>query len=100
MSKTILDRNRILTAIQEELEHAYNKHREKRWGRYEFYAILKEEVDEVWDAIKNNESFNKLVLEIIQVATMCIRYLETGDRYKGIIIYDMLNRKREVNKKD
>lgn len=41
---------------------------------HEGYAILKEEVDEMWDAIKANDIEHSR-LEAIQVAAMAIRYL-------------------------
>ena len=75
-------RNHILMEIQAELEHAYAKHGCEKWGRHEFYAIIKEEVDETWDAIKRDLPMVTLEKEIIQIAAMCIRYLETGDRYE------------------
>jgi integrase len=68
-------------AIDAELSNAYAKHGKEQWGRHEFYAILKEEVDELWDAIKRDLPQDQVVHEAIQVATMIFRYLETGDRY-------------------
>jgi len=65
------------------LEKAYEKHGDAPWSRHEFYGILKEEFDEVWDAIKDDEPIENLMKEILQVAGVCMRYLETGDRYKG-----------------
>jgi NTP pyrophosphatase (non-canonical NTP hydrolase) len=41
---------------------------------HEGYAVLKEEVDELWDAIKRNDSAN-MQEEAIQVAAMSIRFL-------------------------
>ncbi len=69
-------------AITYELERAYAKHGRAQWGRHEFYAILKEEVDELWDDIKSDEPQAKLEKEAIQIAAMVFRYLETGDRYR------------------
>lgn len=65
-----------------ELSRAYAKHGRLPWGRHEFYAILKEEVDELWDAIKADDPQEKVIEEAIQVASMVFRYLETGDRYR------------------
>lgn len=75
-------RTNILSEIHNELVRAYAKHGSEQWGRHEFYAIMKEEVDEAWDAIKQNLPMAVLKKEIIQIAAMCIRYLETGDRYR------------------
>jgi NTP pyrophosphatase (non-canonical NTP hydrolase) len=68
-------------AVITELERAYSKHGKDQWGRHEFYAILKEEVDELWDAIKADSPIGEVEKEAIQVAAMVFRYLETGDRY-------------------
>ncbi len=76
-------RERIFRKIERELDHAYSKHGDAPWGRHEFYAILKEEVDELWDDIKRDNPIEGLMNEAIQVAAMCVRYLETDDRYAG-----------------
>jgi hypothetical protein len=70
-----------LADVRRELDHAYAKHGVAPWSRHEFYAILKEEVDELWDAIKADEPLDRVRAEAIQVAAMPVRYLETGDRY-------------------
>lgn len=77
-----IDRARIIETVSAELDHAYAKHGREQWGRHEFYAILKEEVDELWDAIKSDAHQNDVRAEAIDVMAMCIRYLETGDRYR------------------
>lgn len=76
--------HRLQTAgmIATELDKAYAKHGAEPWGRHEFYAILKEEVDELWDAIKADHPQEDVIKEAIQVAAMVFRYLETGDRYR------------------
>lgn len=77
------ERGILMARIGAELDRAYAKHGRDPWGRHEFYAILKEEVDELWDAIKRDAPDAELLPEIIQVAAMCFRYVETGDRYRG-----------------
>ena len=42
---------------------------------HEGYAVLLEEVDELWDEIKKNGSKDRLTKEAIQVAAMSIRFL-------------------------
>lgn len=79
--------------MEDEIDRAYEKHGKDLWGRHEFYGIIKEEIDEVFDAIKKNESQEKLEKEIIQVAAMCMRYLETGDRYGWNNKYDKQGQK-------
>jgi len=71
-----------MNAIASELDRAYAKHGRGQWGRHEFYAILKEEVDEMWDAIKADDPIEDVRNEAIQIAAMVFRYLETGDRYQ------------------
>lgn len=75
-------RAELMQNIADELDHAYEKHGDEQWGRHEFYAILKEEVDELWDAIKGDFEQDEVVAELMQVAAMCFRYYETGDRYR------------------
>lgn len=75
-------RNEFIKRIEEEIDRAYAKHGTDQWGRHEFYGIMKEEVDEVWDDIKRDAPAEDLEKEIIQVAAMCLRYFETGSRYR------------------
>ena len=70
--------------VSTEVDRAYGKHGSDLWGRHEFYAVMKEEVDEVWEAIKANAPNDVLLKEIVQVAAMCLRYVETGDRYEAM----------------
>lgn len=64
----------IGTEACQELERAT-----KKYGSFasphEGYAILKEEVDELWDAIKANESPQRKREEAIQVAAMALRFV-------------------------
>lgn len=77
----VASRSELFEAIENELELAYRKHGRDPWGRHEWYAITLEELDEAWAAIKADRPYAELRAEIIQVAAMCLRYLETGDRY-------------------
>lgn len=70
-------------AVQAELAHAYAKHGALPWSRHEFFAVLREEVDELWDDVKSDAPTENLLREMIQIAAMCVRYAETPDRYKG-----------------
>lgn len=92
------NRVQIFNLISSEVDRAYAKHGRDKWGRHEFYAILKEEVDEAWDAIKADMDSDFLTKEIVQIAAMCFRYLETGDRYrdKGESILEHEEVMREV----
>ena len=77
-------RRRFFQMIEKELDHAYEKHGTEPWSRHEFFAILLEEVDELWDDIKSDESLETLIKELVQVAAMCFRYAETGEMGKVI----------------
>lgn len=74
-------RARFFEDVTAELDHAYAKHGADLWGRHEFYGVLAEEVDEVWDAIKKDLPLDDVYKEAVQVAAMCLRFFETGDRY-------------------
>lgn len=76
-------RQQFVAAMLAELDHAYSKHGAKPWGRHELYGVLKEEVDELWDAIKRDEPTENVVKEAMQIACVCLRYIETGDAYRG-----------------
>lgn len=76
-------RGELFARIGKELDRAYAKHGRDAWGRHEFFAILKEEVDELWDDIKADAPDESLYKELVQVAAMCFRYYETGDRYRN-----------------
>lgn len=80
--RRVVHRYEVLEAIQRETERAYRKHGTDQWGRHEFYAVLKEEVDELWDEIKLDNPQIRVRLEVIDVMAVCLRYLETGDRYR------------------
>jgi hypothetical protein len=46
-------------------------------SRHEGYAIIEEEVDELWDAIKAKGSAREhIAREAVQVAAMAIRFVE------------------------
>lgn len=70
-------RVKILREISEELNRAYEKHGTAPWSRHEFYGIIKEEVDEMWDCIKRDEPTERVLEEAKQVAAMVFRYIET-----------------------
>lgn len=64
----------IGTEACQELERATEKYGPFA-SSHEGYAVLKEEVDELWDAIKRNESPQKKREEAIQVAAMALRFV-------------------------
>lgn len=83
MSEPQVDRRfGFLSRIAAELDRAYAKHGRAQWGRHEFFGIIKEEFDEMWEDIKRDAPQDVLEKEIVQVAAMCFRYFETRDRYR------------------
>ncbi|TKB87567.1 MAG: hypothetical protein E8D43_00880 [Nitrospira sp.] len=59
--------------IQHEYSQARKKHRPMH-SAHEGYAVLKEEVDEMWDAIKAND-IPHARREALQVAAMALAFL-------------------------
>jgi len=82
--RRITARDSFVGLVKDELDRAYAKHGEEPWSRHEFYAILLEEVDELWDDIKADKPLDLMLKELVQVAAMCLRYAETGDMQKVV----------------
>lgn len=72
-------------AVDVELSRAYAKHGTERWSRHEFKGVIDEEYDEMWDAIKKDAPSHELVAEVIEVAAMCFRFLETSVRRNALV---------------
>lgn len=62
-----------LAEIFDEYKRARSKHGPMR-GPHEGYAVLLEEVDELWDEVKGNNP-ERARKEVIQVAAMALGYL-------------------------
>lgn len=45
--------------------------------------MLVEEVDELIEAIRQDLPTDEVIKELRQIACVCQRYVETGDRYRG-----------------
>ncbi len=63
----------VLSQIRSELIRATSKHGPMR-SAHEGYAVLKEEVDELWDDVKAN-NHRGAVIEAVQVAAMAARFV-------------------------
>ncbi len=70
----------FLRAVHAEMLRAQTKHPTPMRSAHEGYAILKEEVDEMWDAIKA-DNLDDAKKEAVQVAAMALRFLH--DSYHG-----------------
>ena len=47
---------------------------------HEGYAVIKEEVDELWDYIKESKKVTPCIMqraEVIQIMAMCVKFLES-----------------------
>lgn len=82
-----MSKQNLFGQVCQRLDEAYSKHGRDQWSRHEFYAILKEEVDELWDAIKADEPIERVLDEIKDIMGVCTRYYETGDRYFGSLFH-------------
>ena len=61
--------------IQDEVNRARSKFPDFH-SAHEGYAVIKEELDELWDEIKQNGGNERMKAEAIQVAAMAIRFIE------------------------
>ena len=66
--------DKILNDVVAEYERAVKKFPQFNSG-HEGYAVLKEEVDELWDCIKCNVDPKLTRAEAVQVAAMTIRFI-------------------------
>lgn len=66
--------------VYAELERAGAKHGLTEWSRHEFYGVLAEEFDELWDTIKRDRPDEELMAELVQVVAVCLRFAESGRR--------------------
>lgn len=77
-----------LEAVFREVQRAKAKHTTDFHSHHEGFAILKEEVDELWDDVKANNHENAII-EAVQVAAMAIRYIAELGEYpytKGPVV--------------
>ena len=68
----------IYRAIEKEVESARSKYPSLN-SNHEGYAVIKEEVDELWDLIKASKlcvADEGMKKECIQIAAMAIRFIE------------------------
>ena len=80
----------VFADVRYELHRAQAKHKNPMRSSHEGYAILKEKVDEMWDAIKANDTRGARA-EAVQVAAMAIRFLlDSRSRVPVQALYDEL----------
>lgn len=61
--------------IDNEIFRAKQKHPGTFNSKHEGYAVLLEEVDELWDEVKKDGSKARMKSEAVQVAAMAIRFI-------------------------
>ncbi len=81
----------VITAICAELKQATDKFGPFA-SAHEGYAVLKEEFDELWDAVKTNDE-SEMILEARQIGAMAIRFLWDMSEMKTVLETDDVRRK-------
>ena len=74
----MIDRTDLLFRISNEVDSAKTKY-PKFNSLHEGYAVILEELDELWDAIKMSKGIRHtpaMIDECIQIAAMCVRFVE------------------------
>lgn len=65
--------------VRHELEQARQRHRRNITSPHEGYAVILEELNELWDVVRakhNADTDRRCVEELVQVAAMCQRMAE------------------------
>ncbi len=78
--------------ILAELRRARAKHPRAFNSSHEGWAVLREEVDELWDEVKNQteeRSYARMRKEAVQIAAMALRFIE-----------DVCDRRMQSNRKE
>jgi hypothetical protein len=81
--------------IKIELASIPEEYRRPRASTHEGYACLLEEVNELWDEVKNNGSKERLRAEAVQVAAMAVRFIQELTNTDEEIINDYFNNIKE-----
>jgi NTP pyrophosphatase (non-canonical NTP hydrolase) len=85
---------RIIDLVHGELRRAYGKFPKPQNSLHEGYAVLLEEVDELWDEIKKDDG-SRARTEAVQVAAMAVRLLaDTGTDDDITLLEEQAQRRR------
>lgn len=69
--------NGFLVLVEHELKRARTKHTKPLHSHHEAYAVVLEELAEVWDEVRQQTANpQRIIAELIQVAAMCARWAE------------------------
>lgn len=69
-----ITKQHVFNKVQEELERANTKYQPLFHSTHEGFAVLKEEVDELWEEVKNNDQ-KRAKEEALQVAAMAVKFI-------------------------
>jgi hypothetical protein len=61
------------------LDFAYSKHPRRHASYHESYAVLLEEVEELWEAVRKDESAWRIASEAVQVAASAMRLIADAE---------------------
>ena len=64
-----------LREILEEYDRARQLHPGGMHSAHEGFAVLKEEVDELWDEVKRNATKERMAQEAVQIGAMALAFL-------------------------
>jgi len=82
----IVSLQETLRLVKAEVRRSITLHGCPLWGRHEAFAIIKEELDEVWEEVKKDGDSADLAVELMQTAAMCIRYLATDKKMIDVVL--------------
>lgn len=68
--------NQSIKEVLEELNRARQKHPKKFNSPHEGWAVIREELDELWEEVKHDTYPLRLREEAIQVAATALRFIE------------------------
>lgn len=75
MDERMADVDFVLKKVREEIERAFLGHRPYN-SAHEAWAVIREEVDELWDEVKANNGYTpNAFTEAEQVAATAVRYI-------------------------
>lgn len=72
-----IQRMEVVQDIAEEVERSIAKHGDFNQSAHQGYAVILEEVNELWDEIKAQVPDKvKMRKEAVQIAAMCVKFIE------------------------
>ena len=73
-----MDRKDIFYNITQDIDHILRRpYGVAPWSKHEFYGILLESVDTLWEMLKNKAPDSMIEAQAIHVAAVIASYLET-----------------------